>query len=144
MSSAASALQSGAAAESIVIVRPLAEHRRHAIRPRLSVVPERVVEPAPAPNPEDVRRVLSAVLEVLDGRRPRNQLAALVPASWERLLAVGIVPGNRILKSVHLSRTTPTVVDLCARFENQNRSRAMAGRLELRADRWEFTVLAVV
>lgn len=128
-----------------VFVRPLAEHRLQAARPRLSLVSERPQDPEPAaPSLQDVRKLLTGILEVLDGRRPRGQLARLVPCRYERALVQEISLGPRTLRSMHLSRTGPGVVDLCARIERRGRSRALAGRLELRDDRWEFTVLALV
>lgn len=143
MSSVAYALQAPPS-ESVVCIRPLAEHRRTARLPLL-LVPERRDEPAPTPPHEaEVRRLLTGVLEVLDGRRSRTQLVGVVPCRYERALAGEISPGRRSLKSLHFSRTAPSIIDLCARYEYGARSRAMTGRLELRADRWEFTVLALV
>jgi hypothetical protein len=94
-----------------------------------------------------VRRLLIGVLEVLDGRRSVGQLGRLLPCRWQRTLlttALATGPGPRVLRSVHLSRTTEKVVDLCARVDHGGRSRAMAGRLELKHERWEFTMLALV
>jgi hypothetical protein len=143
MSSAAFVLPSDTSDQG-VSVRPLVEHRRIA-RPRLALVPPRPPAPAPAPpNVEDIRRLLTGVVEVLDGRRPASQLDGLMPCKYQRALVAEIRPGRRTLRSLHLSRTAPDVVDLCARVERLGRSRAIAGRLELRADRWRFTVLALV
>lgn len=97
-----------------------------------------------APNIEEVRKLLVGVVEVLAGRRPAGQLDGLLPCKYQRALTAEIRPGRQALRSLHLSRTGPDIVDLCARVERQGRSRAMAGRLELRADRWQFTVLTLI
>ena len=91
--------------------------------------------------------MLTAVLEVLDGRRPVGQLAEILPRrSQAMLLSAQRVggPGPRTLRSVHLSRTTADLVDLCARIDQGRRSRALTGRLEQRDGRWQFTLLAMV
>jgi hypothetical protein len=95
----------------------------------------------------EVRRLLRAVLEILDGRRPVGQLSEILPyQSQQAVLAAAKAagPGPRILRSLHLTRTTAAAVDLCARIDHGHRSRALTGRLELRDNRWQFTFLAVV
>lgn len=131
----------------VVVIRPLAEHRR-TVRPALVLVPE-VHEPSPleAPKAADVQRVLTGVLEVLDGRRPAGQLSDVLPCKYQRALlttALAAGPGPRTLRSVHVSRTAADIVDLCARIEHGGRSRAMTGRMVVREGRWEFTLLAMV
>ncbi len=112
------------------------------------VVPEPVGPPVPEPpKAADIQRVLTGVLEVLDGRRPAGQLAEVLPCKYQRALlttALAAGPGPRTLRSVHVSRTTAGIVDLCARIEHAGRSRAMTGRMVVRADRWEFTLLALI
>ncbi|HEX9337294.1 MAG TPA: hypothetical protein VF892_15465, partial [Pseudonocardiaceae bacterium] len=61
-----------------VHIRPLAEYR-HALRPRLTLVgagSDR--RHTTAPQVAEVRRLLTAVLEVLDGRRPIGQLSEIL------------------------------------------------------------------
>jgi hypothetical protein len=131
-----------------VQIRPLAEHRRvprHLTLLPAPAGPARAVAAPPASG--EVGRLLTGVLEVLDGRRSVGQLAALLPCRWQRALlttALATGPGPRTLRSVHLSRTADDVVDLCARIEHAGRSRAMTGRLKLRGERWEFTMLTWV
>ena len=129
-----------------VHIRPLAEHRYRA-RPRLSLVGGRADRYVPPPGIVEIRRMLTAVLEVLDGRRPVGQLAEILPRRSQAMLLnaqrVG-GPGSRTLRSVHLSRTTADLVDLCARIDQGRRSRALTGRLERRDGRWQFTLLAMV
>jgi hypothetical protein len=129
------------------LIRPLAEHRGTP-RPRLTLV-RSTPDPAPPepPRASAVGRLLTGVLEVLDGQRPTSQLATLLPCRYQRALltsALAAGVGPRALRSVHLNRTTQDAVDLCARIEHAGRSRAMTGRLALCGDSWEFTSLELV
>jgi hypothetical protein len=131
-----------------VRIRGLTEHR-HVVRPRhLTLVRGAGSPPAPPPpTTVEVRRLLTGVLEVLDGRRSPGQLAGVLPWRYQRaLLTTGLATGRgpRHLRSVHLNHTARDVVDLCARVEHGGRSRALAGRLALRRDRWECTLLTLV
>jgi hypothetical protein len=128
-------------------IRPLTEHRTTP-RPRLTLV-RSTPGPAPPDPPRsmEVGRLLTGVLEVLDGRRAAGQLASLLPCRYQRALltsALATGVGPRALRSVHLSRTAQDTLDLCARIEHGGRSRAMTGRLALCGDRWEFTLLELV
>lgn len=99
------------------------------------------------PKAADIRRVLTGVLEVLDGRRPAGQLADVLPCRYQRALltkALASGAGPRMLRSVHVSRTMTDILDLCARVEHAGRSRAMTGRMVVREGRWEFTLLEMV
>lgn len=129
-----------------VHIRPLTEHRR-SIRPWLAVVddPAPVSNVAPPPSAAEVRGLLTCVLEVLDGRRPLNQFDKILPRHHYKPLAEQAAgPGPRQLRSLHLSQTTPAVVDFCARIDHGRRSRALTGRLALTGDRWRFTLLVVI
>jgi hypothetical protein len=131
----------------------LGEHRATS-HPHLTLVPPLPPDPRaegppelPPPPGAEVRQWLAGVLEVLDGRRPVAQLGDLVPPDHRRTLlrqAKVDGPGPRTLRSVHLRRTSPKAVDLCARLDHGRRSVAMTGRLEPGADRWRFTLLAIV
>ncbi|HEX4724447.1 MAG TPA: Rv3235 family protein [Pseudonocardiaceae bacterium] len=130
-----------------VHIRPLAEHR-HAVRPKLTLVGDATgLRYSPPPTVVEIRRLLTAMLEVLDGRRPVSQLAEIVPRRCQPMLlnaARATSPGTRTLRSVHLSRTTADVVDLCARIDHGRRSRALTGRLEQQNGRWQFTMLTMI
>ncbi|HEX5119460.1 MAG TPA: Rv3235 family protein [Pseudonocardiaceae bacterium] len=131
-------------------IRPLADHRR---RPHLVPVrpPAARVAPPPPPPPgpavATLRRLLTGMLEVMEGRRSPGQLAGVLPCRYQRTLlksALAAGPGARRLRSLHVSRTAPDVVDICARVEHQGRSRALTGRLAHQANRWHFTQLELV
>jgi hypothetical protein len=129
-----------------VHIRPLTEHRR-STRPWLAVVDDPPADPAvpPPPSVAEVRGLLTCVLEVLDGRRPVSQFERILPRHHYKPLAEQAGgPGPRQLRSLHLSQTTPAVVDVCARIDHGRRCRALAGRLELSRDRWHFTLLAII
>ncbi|HEX5404448.1 MAG TPA: Rv3235 family protein [Pseudonocardiaceae bacterium] len=129
-------------------IRPLVQHR---VTPGRHLTLVRAVpQPSPPepPRAKAVGRLLTGVLEVLDGRRPSSQLATLLPSRYQRALltsALAVGVGPRTLRSVRLNRTTADAVDLCARIEHRGRSRAMTGRIALINDnRWEFTLLSLV
>lgn len=129
-------------------IRSLTDHRRTP-RPHLFVVPAGDPGPRPPEPPAaaELGRLLTGVLEVLDGRRSPGQLAGLLPCRYQRALlanALAAGPGPRRLRSVHLNRTTKDAVDLCARVEHGGRSRAMTGRLARHGDRWVFSLLELV
>lgn len=106
--------------------------------------------PVPPPSRTELRRLLGAVLEILDGRRPARQLDELLPLSRQRILLGGTarVPGAaggaRRLRSVHPARIAAGVVELCGTVEQGDRARALVARLELRGGRWRFTLITLV
>lgn len=138
-------------APSPVFLNRLRTHR-DAVAPRLTVVrtvppPRPVPVPIPRPpNQQELRQRLREVLEVLDGRRPAGQLDLLLPEDEARRLLTWsrTAPAPRRLRSVHPYRTTPTTIDLCATVDSGRRARAMVGRLEVRHDRWCFTLLRLI
>lgn len=109
--------------------------------------------------------VLARTLEVLDGRRPRTQLAGAVAdpvlAQITALLQHGIVGGNADcarLHRVHVQLRSPAAAEFFGTFVRGARARALAGSLERREvrvsppgvlprktrERWvvaEFTIL---
>lgn len=143
------------APERVVRIVPLTDHLRSASPPRLRLVPALPASaarppapPSPPPPPGgEIRQLLTGVLEVLDGRRPVAQLTDLVPQNHQRTLirqARLAGPGPRTLRSMHLTRTTPEAVDLCARIDHGRRCTALTGRLEPTEGRWRFTLLALI
>lgn len=154
------------------LISPLAEHRvrpallsRAVVRPLSRVVarppshtvlgrsvrPVRIVPPSAAPprppEPpalEEVQRLLAGVLEALDGRRPVAQLDGVLPRRYQRLLLAAPGAGPRRLRSLHLSRTTAEVIDVCGRVEQAERSRALTGRMVHEQGNWVLTQLQFV
>lgn len=83
--------------------------------------------------------VLARTLEVLDGRRPRAQLAAAVAepvlAQITALLQHGVAGGNdgcARLHRVHVQLRSPAAAEFFGTFVRGPRTRALAGSLERR------------
>jgi hypothetical protein len=123
-------------------------------------LPLRLVPPAAARPSGDGRglpdarawavRLTQAIGEVLAGARAPGQLNRYT--TWEVLqhleraacrLGRWRVPGRPMVRSVHVSRPTPGVVEVCAVVDTGNRRRALALRLDARDDTWLCTALQV-
>lgn len=98
-----------------------------------------------APRHEELHRLLCLLLEVLDGRRPPNQLRdRLGDGAYASMLAAARRGGGRRGTSrrpqrLHISRPAPGAIELCATVTDGRRCRATAARVELRGDRWLCT-----
>lgn len=79
-----------------------------------------------------------------DGRRPVAQLDGVLPRRYQRLLLAAPGAGPRRLRSLHLSRTTAEVIDVCGRVEQAERSRALTGRMVHEQGNWVLTQLQFV
>lgn len=139
-----------------VLPRPQTTPRRH-----LAAVDSPV--PAPGddlPRDQDVRawaaRFAQAVVEVAGGDRPLPQLLRWTsPRVYAELgRRVRVMAQSRPVeqrrqtlrpqvRSVHLCRPVPTVAEVSVHVRHGRRSRAIAARLELRADRWTCTALRI-
>lgn len=101
-------------------------------------------------------RLAQAVVETVGGRRPVSQLVRWTTPGVYRDLerrvrvvsrALGSVPrpaddrGRPQVRSVHVCRPTASVAEVSVHVRHADRSRALAMRLERRADRWLCTVL---
>lgn len=98
----------------------------------------------PPPGQPELRRLLVAVLEVLDGRRPIVQLEPLLsPSDHRDLLRQLRKPGQgpRRLCTLRVQQPDDDAIELCATVADGNRLRALVGRLETHQDRWRFTLL---
>jgi hypothetical protein len=134
--------------------RPLAHCRppvpESATAARLAAASATEIPPAPTPPPgrAELRRLLGALLEILDGQRPARQLDDLLPLHRQQplLRLVSRRPGGvrRSLRSVHPARISERVVELCATVEQGQRIRALAARLERADNRWRFTSIALL
>jgi hypothetical protein len=137
-------------AQSPVLVRSLAEHRRTGFRAQIRVLPtiDPTLEP-PRPLPGtptqvEVARLMRVVLEVLDRRRPPGHLESWVPIGDFRALIREEHPGPRRLRSVRPSTPVPGVLEVCATFEVEGRARAMVGRFEFSGQEWRCTLLTMI
>ncbi|AHI01242.1 hypothetical protein GCM10010174_11540 [Kutzneria viridogrisea] len=94
-----------------------------------------------------IRRLLAAVVEVLDGRRPVDQLRTQLTPMAHAALRTRVVRSSRTpgkLRSLHLCAPGPRVVEACATIEVGGRVRAMAARFELAGDAVRCTVLRLL
>lgn len=132
----------------VVHIRRLAEHQvtsPAAPVPSGRPAPEPARRPSPPPpSAHALSQFLLAVLEIVDGRRSPHQLEDLLPVSeYRSLLPTTRTPNaeRRRLRSLHPHRTAAGVLELCATVQHGPRARALVGRLELRGDTWQFTLL---
>ncbi|SDD21819.1 Rv3235 family protein [Actinokineospora iranica] len=108
----------------------------------------------PGPTRDTVWRLLTLLLESLDGRRPLPQLrTALATGVYEAMATrARVTTGrNHRLISLHTCRTSPETLELAASIREWPtgrpqswRGRALAGRMELRNDTWLCTFLRPV
>jgi hypothetical protein len=120
----------------------------------------RVALPPPAPSPLRAvlpdpaiwsRRLLVGIIETAGGRRPLNQLSALLsPGVAHGLRAEFELAGQlgrphwihrAVVRSVRASEPADRVAELCATVRAGERVRAIAMRLEVRHERWCCTRL---
>jgi hypothetical protein len=101
----------------------------------------------PGPLRDHLGRLLTLVVEALDGRRQPAQLRAVLdPAAYESLAtrcrqASG---GRHRLRSLHTCRPSGTAIELCATITvaaGEPRVIALAGRLELNQGHWRCMIL---
>lgn len=126
---------------------------------RVSPHPADTVE-STGPTDSDVRawaaRFAQAVVEVAGGDRPLPQLLRWTsPRVYAELgRRVQVMAQSRPVeqrrrtirpqvRSVHLCRPVPSVAEVSVHVRHGRRSRAIAARLELRADRWTCTALRI-
>lgn len=97
------------------------------------------------------RRLLVGLIETADGRRPLQQLAAMLSSSVGRGLGADFEQAAALgsphwlhranVRSVRSSEPTEGVAELCATVETGKRVRAVALRLEEHRGRWRCTRL---
>ena len=139
-----------------VLPRPQTPPRRH-----LAAVESPATAPGEdLPRDQEVRawaaRFAQAVVEVAGGDRPLPQLLRWTsPRVYAELgRRVRVMAQSRPVeqrrqtlrpqvRSVHLCRPVPTVAEVSVHVRHGRRSRAIAARLELRADRWTCTALRI-
>jgi hypothetical protein len=128
--------------------RPAREHR---LRPRSQTHPPDPVEPGSAwraAAQEVAARLVTGVVEVLDGRRPVAQLRGLlseqVYAALQTRVRTARPTQPRRVHRVHTCHPAAGVVEASATFGTACRTHAVALRLEYRARRWRCTALRVL
>lgn len=127
--------------------------RRALVRTRLTLVPPPLPPARPPVPPALLAHVLRHVLEVLDRRRPFDQLRwVLPPDDVERLLTrlQSVPPGGRhVLRSIHTCSPADDALEMCAVVdyrppEGPRRVFAAAARFEHDGERWQCTLLRLI
>lgn len=127
--------------------------RRARPRPRLTLVPPPLPPARPPVPPAVLAQVLRQVLEVLDRRRPLDQLRSVLPADdVDRLLArlLSTRPGGRhVLRSIHTCAPSEAALEVCAVLgyrppAGPRRVLAAVARFEDDGERWRCTVLRLL
>lgn len=124
--------------------------RRRATLPTPAPAPLRGVLPDPAMWGQ---RLLVGIIEAAGGRRPVNQLAALLSPAVAHGLRTELEHAGRlnkphwthraVVRSVRSSEPAEQVAELCATVRVGERVRAVAMRLEVRHGRWCCTKLVL-
>jgi hypothetical protein len=126
---------------------------RPANGPQLRLVPSPPAEDGPPVPPAALAQVLRRVLEVLDGRRPVEQLRSLLPdPAFEAVLTRlrTVRAGCRhVLRGLRTSYPTRSAVEVSAVIgmrspEGQERVVAAAARFERHDDRWLCAALRIL
>ena len=126
---------------------------RPATGPQLRLVPPTPEADGPPVPPAALAQVLRRVLEVLDGRRPVQQLRSLLPdVAFEGLLTRlrKVRPGSRhTLRRLLTCYPTRTAVEVTAVIgmrvpEGQVRVLGAAARFERHDDRWLCAMLRIL
>ncbi|MGZ3142464.1 Rv3235 family protein [Lentzea chajnantorensis] len=101
--------------------------------------------PEPPPPPLDAARLLTAVLEVVDGRRPGRLLQQLaLPALAARLVRSVRVRTTRLLRPPRVCHPTRFAAEIAATVRRDERVLAVAARAEHRDGRWLLTTFTVL
>ena len=126
---------------------------RAARRARLTLVPPPVPPRRPPVPPVVLAQVMRQVLEVLDRRRPADQLRPVLPAdAIDGLVArlATVRPGGRhTLLSIHQCLPSATALEVCVVVDYRppvgpERAFAAVARFEDDGERWVCTILGLV
>ncbi|WP_329789114.1 Rv3235 family protein [Lentzea sp. DG1S-22] len=113
--------------------------------PRPRPRPVWVPEPDPPSPALDPLRLVGAVLEVLDGRRPARLLREVaVPGLAVRLGAMVRARTTRMVRMPRVCRPSRFVAEMSATVRREGRVLAVACRVEHRGGRWWFTSFTVL
>lgn len=133
--------------------RPLpfrAPARRRTALPLPALTPARAALPDPA---RWARRLLLGIIETAGGRRPLNQLTALLSPGVAHGLRTEFETAGRLARphwthrgvigSVRATEPADQVAEVCATVSDERRVHAVAIRLEVRHGRWCCTRLVL-
>lgn len=100
----------------------------------------------PGPTQAELRRLVGAVLEVLEGRRPVTQLKRYLGATCYEALRTRAAAEARRRRShrlcrLHVSRPAARSIELCATVEVGDRMLAAAASVEIARHGWCCTTL---
>ncbi|MFS8096448.1 Rv3235 family protein [Lentzea alba] len=113
-------------------------------RPRPPLAPW-VPPPDPPPPVLDAGRLVSVVLEVLDGRRSGRLLREVaVPRLAARLGAAVRARTTRLMRPPRVCHPSRLVAEISAVVRRERRVLAVAARVEHRGGRWWFTAFSVL
>lgn len=122
---------------------PTTTLHRHRLQPQPSTIDQQ----PPTGATEFAHHALRQALEVIDRRRPLNQLRVLMsPHLVDVIATLAAVPHTSpaTLRRVSLrSVTHPATAEVFASYTRGARVRAIAARAELRTDRWYLTALHI-
>lgn len=123
---------------------PTTTLHRHPVQPLPSLIGQQ--KPLTGAT-EFAHHALRQALEVIDRRRPLNQLRPLMsPHLVDVIATLAAVPHTSpaTLRRVSLrSVTDPATAEVFASYTRGGRVRAIAARAELRTDRWYLTALHI-
>ena len=99
----------------------------------------------PPPPPLDAARLVVAVLEVLDGRRPCRSLQQLAQPRLAVLLGRSVhVRTTRLLRPPRVCHPSRFAAEIAATVRRDDRVLAVAARAEHRDGRWLLTAFTVL
>jgi uncharacterized protein DUF6459 len=105
-------------------------------------VPEMRVAPERRLSEEDARRLLTFVVEAMEGRRPVQQLGGLVDGGVLRELKV--VGGRMRLGRLRVCRVGVDAAEVAGSLHRGDRVYALAARVEHLGGRWVCSVFKVL
>jgi len=116
---------------------------------QVTVPVQRTTDVADEPGQAQLRRWLSALIEVAEGRRPAASLERKVSADLQVRLRGrhGLGIGARyVIRQVHVNRSEPGTLEYCATVYAPGRGRAfaVAGRLQAFWHGWSITDFEVI
>ena len=132
------------------LLRPLARYEPPTGSGEAEPVPFMVPAPRECPSPPETpsgvnpHRLISVVLEVLDGRRPVTQLSGLLADRALRAVRLRVRPHTTTLRRVHTYCPTTRAVEIAATVSRGTRVLAVAARAELHGQAWQLATFDIL